>query len=118
MEIKIQLDGVRVRDEAKVLTGVKLKGNGKCDIHARNTEVFGKAHLLTDMEIEEVVERAETVLQELSPSSAEYDSLSQVIQVGRKGSRKELLKQIGMHIGVFAQGVLQNIVSDVISSRM
>lgn len=117
MEIKIQLDGVTVRDEAKVLTGVTFKGNGKCDIQARNTEVSGNAQLLTDMEIEEVMERAETVLKDLDPSSVEYASLSQVIQVGRKGSRKELLKKIGMHIGSFTEGVLQNIISDVISGR-
>lgn len=43
--------------------------------------------------------------------------LSQVIQTGRTGNRRELLKKIGMHIGMFAEGVLQNIVSDAMCGK-
>ena len=111
MEVKIQLNGVKAKDGAKVLTGAKIRGDGKCDIQAENIEISGNAELLTDME------KAEEALQELDPSSTEYASLSQVIQTGRTGNRRELLKKIGMHIGMFAEGVLQNIVSDAMCGK-
>lgn len=69
------------------------------------------------MELGEVMQKAEEALQELDPSSTEYASLSQVIQTGRTGNRRELLKKIGMHIGMFAEGVLQNIVSDAMCGK-
>ena len=36
MEVKIQLNGVKAKDGAKVLTGAKIRGDGKCDIQAEN----------------------------------------------------------------------------------
>ena len=67
MNIKVQLDGVKVYNDAKVLTGVKIRSGGDLEIKARNLEVTDKAEVLTDMEIEEVLKRAESALQELEP---------------------------------------------------
>lgn len=99
MEVKIQLNGVKAKDGAKVLTGAKIRGDGKCDIQAENIEISGNAELLTDMELGEVMQKAEEALQELDPSSTEYAydcvycksgihrrnvSASAIFQTGRK----------------------------------
>ena len=48
MNIKVQLDGVKVYNDAKVLTGVKIRSGGDLEIKARNLEVTDKAEVLTD----------------------------------------------------------------------
>lgn len=117
MDVKIQLNGVKVKDEAKILTGAKIRGNGKCNIQAENIEISGNAELLTDMELEEVMEKAKAALQELDPSSTEYTSLNQIIQEGRSENKRDILRKIGMHIGIFTEGVLQNVIADIVSGR-
>lgn len=118
MNIKVQLDGVKVYNDAKVLTGVKIRSGGDLEIKARNLEVTDKAEVLTDMEIEEVLKRAESALQELEPCTPEYFSLSRIVQAGNLENRTEFMKKIGKHISIFAGGILQNIISDVISGRI
>lgn len=117
MEVKIKLNGIKAKDGAKVLTGAKIRGDGKCDIQTENIEISGNAELLTDMELGEVMQKTEEALQELDSSSTEYASLSQIVQTERTGDRRELLKKIGIHIGMFTEGVLQNIVSDVMCGK-
>lgn len=43
MEVKIQLNGVKAKDGAKVLTGAKIRGDGKCDIQAENIQCISLA---------------------------------------------------------------------------
>ena len=45
MNIKVQLDGVKVYNDAKVLTGVKIRSGGDLEIKARNLEVTDKAEV-------------------------------------------------------------------------
>ena len=97
MNIKVQLDGVKVYNDAKVLTGVKIRSGGDLEIKARNLEVTDKAEVLTDMEIEEVLKRAESALQELEPCTPEYSSLSRIVQAGNLENRTEFMKKIGKH---------------------
>ena len=118
MNIKVQLDDVKVHDDAKVLKGVRIIGNGDLEVKASNLEVTDKAEMLTDLEIEEVLKKAESALQEIAPCAPEYSSLSEIVQTGKLKNRAELMKKIGTHMGTFAEGVLQNIISDVISGRI
>lgn len=118
MNVNVQLEGIKVHDEAKVLKGVGIRGNGDFEIKASNLEVTDKAEVLTDMEIEEVLERAESALQDLAPCTPEYSSINEIVQTGKQKNRAELIKKIGKHMGTFAEGILQNIISDVMSGRI
>lgn len=118
MNIKVQLDDVKVHNDAKVLSGIKIRGDGDLELKTRNLEVIDKAEVLTKVEIEAVLKRTESVLQELAPCTPEYSSLSEIVQKGNMEDRTELMKRIGKHMSVFAEGILQNIISDVISGRI
>lgn len=118
MNMNVQLEGVKVHDEGKVLKGVGIKGNGDLDIKVKNLEVTDKAEVLTDLEIEEVLKKAESALQDLAPCTPEYSSISEIVQTGKQKNRAELIKKIGKHMGTFAEGILQNVISDVMSGRI
>ena len=102
MAINIKLNDVSISDHAKVITGVRMSETADFDVQAEKVKVYGDAQFLTDMQIESVVKKAENALQELPASSPEYSSL----------------RKIGIHLGTFTEGVLQNIIADVINGRM
>ena len=118
MAINIKLDDVSISDHAKVLTGARMSETADFDVQAEKVKVYGDAQFLTDMQIESVVKKAENALQELPESSPEYSSLRKIVQDSKSKNKREVLRKIGIHLGIFTEGVLQNIIADVISGRM
>ena len=57
-------------------------------------------------------------MQELPASSPEYSSLRKIVQNSKSKNKREVLRKIGIHLGTFTEGVLQNIIADVINGRM
>ena len=112
MAINIKLNDVSISDHAKVITGVRMSETADFDVQAEKVKVYGDAQFLTDMQIESVVKKAENALQELPASSPEYSSLRKIVQDSKSKNK------IGIHLGTFTEGVLQNIIADVINGRM
>ena len=118
MAINIKLNDVSISDHAKVITGVRMSETADFDVQAEKVKVYGDAQILTDMQIESVVKKAENALQELPASSPEYSSLRKIVQNSKSKNKREVLRKIGIHLGTFTEGVLQNIIADVINGRM
>lgn len=113
MGINIKLDGITIKDNAEMLTNVKLKNNSQLEIETKNVELCNKAKLLTDLEVEEVVDLIKEEMKMMNTSSKEYTSLKQIVQ-NRNNRRNEIMK----HLSNFTGGVLQNVISDVISGYL
>ena len=54
MGINIRLDGITIKDNAEMLTNVKIKKDSQLEVETKNVELCNKAKLLTDLEVEEV----------------------------------------------------------------
>ena len=105
MAINIKLNDVSISDHAKVITGVRMSETADFDVQAEKVKVYGDAQFLTDMQIESVVKKAE-------------NSLRKIVQNSKSKNKREVLRKIGIHLGTFTEGVLQNIIADVINGRM
>lgn len=113
MGINIRLDGITIKDNAEMLTNVKIKKDSQLEVETKNVELCNKAKLLTDLEVEEVVNLVEKEMERMNTFSKEYDSLKGIVQ-NRNNRRNEIIK----HLSIFTGGVLQNVISDVISGHL
>nr|WP_295274948.1 hypothetical protein [uncultured Blautia sp.] len=113
MGINIRLDGITIKDNAEMLTNVKIKKDSQLEVETKNVELCNKAKLLTDLEVEEVVNLVEKEMERMNIFSKEYDSLKGIVQ-NRNNRRNEIIK----HLSIFTGGVLQNVISDVISGHL
>ena len=118
MAIKIEVNGITASDDAKILTNAKMGRQSDLDIKIENTQVCGNAQILTDLEIKELYQNAEAALKEMQYSSAEYASLKQLLKEGKKADRKEFLKKVEAHVKIFTDGVLQNIIANIVSGHI
>ena len=113
MGSNIRLDGITIKDNAEMLTNVKIKKDSQLEVETKNVELCNKAKLLTDLEVEEVVNLVEKEMERMNIFSKEYDSLKGIVQ-NRNNRRNEIIK----HLSIFTGGVLQNVISDVISGHL
>ena len=77
MGVSIDLSGLKVKGNARVMNDVKITGYEDAKIRAENTEIDGNVEFLERLEIGPVLDEVQRQLRNLDPSSAEYRSLKQ-----------------------------------------
>ena len=88
MGVSIDLSGLKVKGNARVMNDVKITGYDEVQRQLRN----------------------------LDPSSAEYRSLKQIVEM-KNTAPQSIMNALKKHLADFSQGVLSNVVAAYISKR-
>lgn len=116
MGVSIDLSGLKVRGNARVMNDVKITGYEDAKIRAENTEIDGNVKFLERLEIGPVLDEVQRQLRNLDPSSAEYRSLKQIVEM-KNTAPQSIMNALKKHLADFSQGVLSNVVAAYISKR-
>ena len=54
MGVNIDMSGVKVTGEAKMLNGMSVRGNGNVDINLKKTKFAGKSEILNDIDTKDM----------------------------------------------------------------
>lgn len=113
--MKIEIRNTEISEEARALNRMKLKGSSDSHIKIVGTTITGKAKVLEDFEIDFALEKALTEMERSDLRDPEREALQALVRTrneGREGVRKKFLE----HLQTFTQGVLINIVSELLMS--
>ena len=111
MSVQIKITGSKIGGSAKLLNNVTVTGHEDPDVTVENTDILDNAEVLNGLNIEDVVERLKSEIENVDHQSREYKELQQILNTSR-GNKEETVKWIARHIGRFSEGVLVNIVSE------
>jgi len=111
MGVEINLSGLKISDNAKVLNNATIKNNDDICIQLHNSEIFGEAIVLDNLEISPVLEELKQELQSMNQNSKEYSEIQKILKV-QQWSKKSFVKCITKHLGEFSQGVLASVVAN------
>ena len=114
MGVSIDLSGLKVRGNARVMNDVKITGYEDAKIRAENTEIDGNVEFLERLEIGPVLDEVQRQLRNLDP--AEYRSLKQIVEM-KNTAPQSIMNALKKHLADFSQGVLSNVVAAYISKR-
>ena len=111
MGVKIEISGDNFGNDAELFNGTTIKDG--VDIKISDSNFKDRIKMFNDTEIGNVIDEVEKKMETLPRNSAEYNDLSKITKMGHDS--KEIRGQIIKHIGMFANGVLQNVVSHLIT---
>lgn len=97
------------------MNDVKITGYEDAKIRAENTEIDGNG-VFERLEIGPVLDEVQRQLRNLDPSSAEYRSLKQIVEM-KNTAPQSIMNALKKHLADFSQGVLSNVVAAYISKR-
>ena len=106
MGVSIDLSGLKVKGNARVMNDVKITGYEDAKIRAENTEIDGNVEFLERLEIGPVLDEVQRQLRNLDPSSAEYRSLKQIVEM-KNTAPQSIMNALKKHLADFSQGVLK-----------
>jgi len=114
MGFNIDLTGLRMKDHAKLLDHVTVKGNGETHIKVIDSEISGNASVLNDLEIESVLEELNQEVQAMDKNSREYYEIQKILKT-QKWDKGEFVRCITKHLAEFSQGVLASVVANFLT---
>lgn len=117
MGVEITVQGLKASGSSEILNRMKINDSEVCDITIKQSELLNRASMLNDMEINCVVNQIEDEMKNMDHFSPEYLSLKNLSETKSEG-RSEILRKIKNHLTSFAGGVLQNLISDIISGKI
>lgn len=115
MSVKINLNNLKMSGNSKVMTNAIIRdSNDDIQIDAANAELNDSALLLTDAKIGTVLDELNQKYILLDASSNEYAEIQKILSMS-PNNKKELSKLITKHIAEFSQGLLANIVTNLLT---
>ncbi len=109
---EINLNGSKIGGNARVLNNAAIKNNDT-HIELQNSEIYGKAIVLENLEIAPVLEGLKQKVKSMNQNSKEYSEIQNILGVQR-WSKREFIKCITKHLGEFSQGVLASVVANLL----
>lgn len=116
MGVTINLNNIKMSGNSQLMNNAKIHGTSDCSVSADNLELSDSAKTLNDLEINSIMDRIELEVSRMDPSSEEFSSLKNIVNAKSVG-KKKVISEIARHLGRFTEGVLQNIISDIITGR-
>lgn len=114
MGIEIKMSGMEISGNSKVLDNAVIKNNEDINISLQDSKISEHASVLSDLEIENVLEELNHKTQSMDKSSKEYLEICEILEM-QTGNKKELFKCITSHLGEFSQGVLASVIANLIT---
>lgn len=116
MGVKINLNNIKMTGNSQLMNNAKIHGGSDFEVSANTLELSDSAKVLDNLEIDSVIDRIEKEVAKMDVTSDEYRSLKNIVDTKTAG-KKIVMSGIVKHLGRFTEGVLQNIISDMISGR-
>ena len=114
MGIRINMSNAKIGGNAKVLNNARITGNVDADVEMSRTEIMCNAEVLNDLRLDPFLEELQAALDGMDSNTPEYDSMKQIVGSQCK-DRDTVIGMIVKHIGLFSQGVLENVLAAYIS---
>ena len=111
MGIKIEISRDSFGNNVEIFNRSKIKDG--VDIKISDNEFADKVKMFNDVELGEVVDELQRKMEMMPKDSSEYRGLLRITEMEHSG--KDIRGQIISHIGMFANGVLQNVVAHMIT---
>lgn len=118
--MKIKIEGCTITDNAHVLNGAKIDGNSNSSVEVLNTTISGSAHFLEKLDrddIDDLLKEADKRANRMSENDPEREAIEKLVK-DKNENRKYVLSKIADHLAEFTQGVLANIVSEMLMGRI
>jgi hypothetical protein len=117
MAIEINMQNIKVGGNARVFNNASIKGNTDAKIDLSNAKIDGTAVLLENFKMDSFFEELHQKAGSMDQSSAEYQSIRQILQVPEK-DKKTIAQMVTKHIASFSQGVLENVLAGYINKYL
>jgi len=114
--MNIEFSNCNIRGDAQVMNGTKVNSSDAGDIKFTNTEIMDNAKVLENLEIGSFFESLQSEILEMDQNSVEYPELRKFLGMERT-NKKAILQKIGEHLFAFSEGVLSNIVSNMLMPK-
>ncbi len=117
MGVSIDLSGLKLTGNAKMLNDVSITGDADADIKVKNSELGDDVALLERLEIGTLFDKLQEELRNMDPASAEYHSLKQIVEM-KDSTPSSIMAVLKEHLFAFSHGVLQQVVADNIAHHL
>ena len=87
MAIEINMQNIKVGGNARVFNNASIKGNTDAKIDLSNAKIDGTAVLLENFKMDSFFEELHQKAGSMDQSSAEYQSIRQILQVPEKDKK-------------------------------
>lgn len=114
MGIKINMSNAKIGGNTQVLNNAQIAGNADATVEMNGIEVQGNAAVLNNLRIDPFLDELQSAVDRMDLGSPEYRSMRQIVE-SRDKDRDTILGMIAKHIGMFSQGVLENVLAAYIS---
>ena len=114
MAIQIEISNSKISGNAKLLNNVNIKGTSDAQIKVNELDMEGKASVLENIEISEVMKSLSNRIQEIDRNSIEYRELQKILNTDM-ARKDEIKKKMATHLVDFSKGILASIIANFIS---
>lgn len=116
MGIKINIQNTKITDDARAFNDMKINGLNDVNVEMDHVEIKDKAELLnnmTDIQIDEVLNRLEKQTELLEKTSEEYQEISNLLTEVQQ-NRPNVRKILGQHLPNLLTGTLANVLGNLL----
>lgn len=106
MPVTINLNNVKVRDDARLLTNATITGDASIDMDS--VTIGGRADVLSNLNVQDFCQQIQRTYHQMSP--AEYASIQKVLNQ-KNGNQENFLNLLKSHLVNFAEGVAASVVA-------
>lgn len=110
MNLKINMNNVKVSDNAQLFSNMGVHGNVDADIQMDSVEIKNNASVFKNIDIEDFIDNVESVIDKMELNTNEYAELNKVVKEA-KNDRSITPQKIANKIGEISQGVLENVIA-------
>jgi hypothetical protein len=115
-ELKINITNNEIKDNARVLNGLRISGDAKAEVSLDANKISGDSRILENLDINDVKESIEAKIEEMDPNSTEYQELRRMLGI-RNTDKKMWISKIQSHLVNFSEGVLAGIVTNLLMGK-
>ena len=115
MGIEINLSGMKIGDNVRLLNDASIRGDGEVSLRLESLELSGQAAILDNLQIDSVLEELGKRVLQMDKDSDEYLRIQEILK--RKQWKKEnFINCVLKHVSDFSQGVLASVVANFLTT--
>lgn len=118
MGIKIDIQNVKMSGKSEILNNAQIKAGQDLDLKIKDIEASDDTKLLNDFQMNDMVDELGQILQKMDRLDPEYAALEKLLNHNNTADKKTFLAKVKQHLRMFSDGVLQNVVADIISGKI
>ena len=115
--IKIEISNVKANGNSKIMNDAHFCGDGNAEVKVNQIEADENTSILEGLDIDTLMENVERQMEDMDKESSEYRSLCEIVK-NSNSDKQSLGKMLIKHIGTFAGGVLQGIITECINRKI